>query len=99
MADFILHLLQDVPSSVQGHAGYAQTSLELCELYFAELFKQAVKTDAGEACRVLDSYLQYAVFDDLMSVKARSLVSLVKLLNKEFAFSRYASIDPPFLPS
>ncbi|KAF5337392.1 hypothetical protein D9611_003253 [Ephemerocybe angulata] len=88
VADFILHLLTDIPT-IGGRDDY-QTTLDLCELYFAELFRQAARGDAGEASKVISSYLQYPIFDNLSSIKPRSLVLIVELLNRDFGFSSFS---------
>ncbi|KAJ2920391.1 hypothetical protein MD484_g47, partial [Candolleomyces efflorescens] len=89
LAEFILHLLDDWTTATQTEL--SQTTLDLFELYFTELLKKTVRADSGEASKVLATYRQYPIFDTLGSIKARSLVCLIDLLNKEF---RFASLSP-----
>jgi len=49
-----------------------------------------MRGSSAEACEVLNSYLQAPVFENLESVNAKSLVSLVELLRKDFTFTRSA---------
>ncbi|KAJ2928969.1 hypothetical protein H1R20_g8232, partial [Candolleomyces eurysporus] len=85
LAKFILHLLDDSATVTQ--TDLSQTTLDLFELYCTELLKKTIRADSGEASKVLAIYQQYPIFDTPSSIKARSLVCLVNLLNKDIHFA------------